>query len=278
MNKLDNQPQHFFQEEESAYPQGEALKRQINGRNRRGLWWRVGFMAALSFAIVCLVALMVTIVNDTFGYVIMVSTIDPDRLALEVVQNQMLTAADTFSSEDDNELAAGIAADPNGIGFFGNAYYQQNSDKVKLLAVEGLLPDEETALSGAYALDRPLFLYTTADILAENLAANGFINYLLTHINEEIEQVGYLPTSQEDLNYSQQNWIKANPDVGYNQANGRRSIHRALTAVLPLRAVPPSFHSPTICWPNMWPPGMKAHLPMRAWAPPPGLLLFAPAR
>ncbi|NJN53305.1 MAG: hypothetical protein HC804_00250 [Anaerolineae bacterium] len=67
MSKLDNQSQHFF-EEEPAYPEGEAQKKQIVGRNRRGFYWRIFFMVALLFALVCLVALMVTIVNDSFGY------------------------------------------------------------------------------------------------------------------------------------------------------------------------------------------------------------------
>ncbi|HUM67892.1 MAG TPA: substrate-binding domain-containing protein, partial [Chloroflexota bacterium] len=37
---------------------------------------------------------------------------------------------------------------------------------------------------------------------------------LLTYVNDQIEQVGYLPTSQEDLTFSQRNWIKANANVG----------------------------------------------------------------
>ncbi len=214
MSKLDNQPRRFFQDDDTGFPQGEAIKQQINGRNRRGLWWRIFFMFALLMAIASLIALLVTIVNDTFGYVIVVNKVDPERLALEVVEAQLLTAANTVSSEDDNVLAAGVAGNPQAIGFFGNAYYQQNSDQLKLVAVDGLLPNEETAVSGAYSLDRPLFLYTTADILTENQAANIFMNYLLTHVNAEIEQVGYLPTSQEDLTFSQQNWIKANANVG----------------------------------------------------------------
>jgi phosphate transport system permease protein len=213
MNKLNKQPQHFS-EEEASYPEGDALKRQIDGRNRRGLWWRIFFMAALLFAIIFLVALLVTVVNDAFGYVVVVSKVDPERLALDAVEANLLSAANTISSEDDNELATGISADPNGIGFFGNAYYQQNSNNLKLVAVDGLLPDKETAVTGEYSLDRPLFLYTTADVLAENQAANVFLNYLLSHINEEIEEVGYLPTSQEDLAFSQQNWIKANTNLG----------------------------------------------------------------
>ncbi|HUM67893.1 MAG TPA: hypothetical protein PLK31_03475, partial [Chloroflexota bacterium] len=172
MSKLDNQPQRFFQDEDTGYPEGEAIKRQINVRNRRGLWWRIFFMFALLMAIASLVALLATIVNDAFGYVVVINREDPERLALDVVAMQLLSASNTVSSEDDNELADGVAANPNGLGFFGNAYYQQNRDSLKLVAIDGHLPSEETAVSGAYSLARPLFLYTTADILAENQAAN----------------------------------------------------------------------------------------------------------
>jgi phosphate transport system permease protein len=213
MKHLDNQPQHFFQDE-GAFPEGEARQRQIDGRRRRGLYWRIFFMAALMFAIVCLVALMVTIINDSFGYVIMVNEVDPERLALDAEEADMLAAPNTIASEDDNELVAGISQNPNGLGFFGNAYYQQNRDALKLIAVEGELPTAESAAAGTYPLARPLFLYTAEEVLAENQAANVFINYLLTHVNEEIEEVGYLPTSQEDLTFSQQQWIEANPNLG----------------------------------------------------------------
>lgn len=196
------------------YPLGEGLKQQMDGRRRRGLWWRILFVVALLLSIISLIALLVTIINDAFGYVVVLHKVDPERLALDAVEADLLAAPHTISSENDNELAAGIINDPYAIGFFGYAYYRQNQDALKLLAVAGETPNEQTAVSGAYLLDRPLFLYTTADILAENQAANVFVNYLLTHVNDEIGQVGYLPTSQEDLAFSQQNWIKANTGLG----------------------------------------------------------------
>jgi phosphate transport system permease protein len=211
---MNNQSKRYFQDEDGGYPEGEAIKRQISQRNQRGLWWRLFFMFALMMAIASLVALLATIVNDSFGYVVIINKVDPDRLALNVVEEQLLGATNTVSSEDDQVLAEGVAANPYAVGFFGNAYYEQNSDLLKLLTVDGAAPNADTAVSGEYPLDRPLFLYTTADILAENQAANVFVNYLLTNINEQIEEVGYLPTSAEDLAYSQQNWIQANANIG----------------------------------------------------------------
>lgn len=208
------EPSCFFQKDKGRYPAGEALRRQINGRNRHGLVWQLLFMVALLVAILSLIALLFTIVNDAFGYVVVIHKVDPERLALDVVEADLLTAVNTVSSEDDNALAAAVMNDPQAIGFFGHAYYQQNSDALKLVAIDGQLPGEDTAVSGTYSLARPLFLYTTADILAENQAANVFVNYFLTHVNEEITQVGYLPASREDLSASQQTWIKTNMNLG----------------------------------------------------------------
>ncbi|HID54731.1 MAG TPA: hypothetical protein EYP41_22180, partial [Anaerolineae bacterium] len=210
MDELNNQPQHYFQDDnDQAYPQGDAAKSQIDSRHRKGFIWRILFMAALMTAIVVLVALMFSIANDSFGYVVVISKIDPERLALNVINERLLTMPNTQSSEDDTALAKAIAADPQGIGFFGSATYEQNRDALKPVAVDGITPDRETAVSQEYPLTRPLYLYTTADILAENQAADVFLNYLITHAPETAD--GYLPASESDLAQAQQNWLQANP-------------------------------------------------------------------
>ena len=200
--------------EEKYYPEGEALEAQITWRHRQGLIWRSLFVAALLVAIVSLVALLVTIVNDSFGYVVVVSRVDPERLTLDVLEEQLLGTANTVSSEDDHELAEGIVADPDGTGYFGIAYYVQNQADLQLVSVDGVLPDQETAASGDYPLTRPLYLYTSASALANNQAANIFLNYLLTHVNEEIDSVGYFPVNNELLSMGQNRWLAANSDLG----------------------------------------------------------------
>ncbi len=185
----------------------------LDARHRRGFIWRILFMAALMTALVVLVALMFSIANDSFGYVVVINKIDPERLALNVINERLLTMPNTQSSADDTALAESITSDPNGIGFFGSAAYQQNRDALKPVAVDGITPDRETAVSQEYPLTRPLYLYTTGDILAQNQAANVFLNYLITHANEATEAAGYLPASEADLAQAQQNWLQANPTL-----------------------------------------------------------------
>src|SRR5690606_11976776 len=51
-------------------------------------------------------------------------------------------------SEDDNVLVQGVAGDKNAIGFFGFAYYLENTDKLQAVTVDGVEPNNETIESG----------------------------------------------------------------------------------------------------------------------------------
>lgn len=195
--------------QQTSYPEGEALQSQIDARHRSGTLWRVLFQIATIVGIIALVALLYNIMNQAFGVVAVQSNIEADSLVLTLQEERMLNLPNTVSSEDDNELAAGIINASNGIGFFGYAYYQDNSDDLRILSVDGVTPNAATVESGEYPLARPLYLYTTADILAENQAASVFVNYYLTHVNEEIEDVGYFPASRERLAEAQAAWIEA---------------------------------------------------------------------
>lgn len=198
----------------SSFPEGEALKSQISWRHRRGLVWRALFMAALVVAIASLVALLYNILNDSFGYVVVVNKVDPQRLALDVVEGQMLAMPNTVSSEEDVALAEGVMNDVHGVGFFGMAYYEQYREKLKLVAVDGVLPSAETAVSNQYPLTRPLYLYTADSVLQNNQAANVFLNYLLNEVNGQIESVGYFPANEAAFTAAQQSWLAANPSLG----------------------------------------------------------------
>lgn len=193
----------------TSYPEGSALHSQIQKRHRSGNLWRVLFMASTIVGIIALMALLYNVFNEAFGTVAVQSQIEPDSLVLAIEEEKLLTATTTTTSEDDNELAAGIIDNPYATGFFGYAYYQQNSDSLKLLNVDGVTPTAASVEDGSYPLARPLYLYTTADILQENQAASVFVNYYLTHVNEEIDDVGYFPASQERLAEAQNAWITA---------------------------------------------------------------------
>lgn len=121
----------------------------------------------------------------------------------------ILNAANLNLSEDDNVLVQGILGSPYAIGFFGYAYYAENADTLKVLSIEGIEPSAETVDNNTYPLARPLYIYSDAAIMQEKPQVAAYINFFLTHVNEEIVKVGYFPTSAEALETSMQHWLDA---------------------------------------------------------------------
>ncbi len=60
---------------------------------------------------------------------------------------------------DYTETLARIDANKNGIGVFGLAFYENNTDKLKVATMGGIAPSTETIASGEYPVSRPLFFY-----------------------------------------------------------------------------------------------------------------------
>lgn len=99
------------------------------------------------------------------------------------------------TSEDDEELLKGIVANPYAIGYFGYAYYKAEPGKLRALAIDSgsgpVAPTQATAQSGRYPLARPLFLYSSTQILKEKPQVAAFVSYYLQYVNLQIDDVGY---------------------------------------------------------------------------------------
>ena len=145
-----------------------------------------------------------------------------------------LLAPNPTTSENDYTLVEGIRGGENAIGYFGFAYFVENVDTLKAVAIandmtydaddnlvaipaeeweaEGvasIAPNRETAESGEYLLSRPLFLYSAANVLREKPQVAAFVNYYLTNADEIVSEVGYFPVSMEALNEARQTWLAA---------------------------------------------------------------------
>jgi phosphate transport system substrate-binding protein len=110
---------------------------------------------------------------------------------------------DFTASEDDNVLVQGIANDPNALGYFGFAYYEENRDRLKLLGVDNetgagcIKPSAETIADGTYApLSRPIFIYAKTSSL-DKPEVREFVRFYVNPANTEIiSQTGYIPFPQ----------------------------------------------------------------------------------
>ncbi|MFQ1702612.1 PstS family phosphate ABC transporter substrate-binding protein [Loktanella agnita] len=60
---------------------------------------------------------------------------------------------------DYTETLARVDANPNGIGVFGLAFYENNTNALKVATIGGVEPKTETIASGEYPVSRPLFFF-----------------------------------------------------------------------------------------------------------------------
>ena len=175
------------------YPEGNELTSQIDSRHRRGGLMRLIFQSATIVGIIALAALLYNVINSSFGLTALQNSISPDALTLAYDEEQLLRLENTTSSEDDNLLAEAIANDPNAIGFFGYAYFRDNQTSLKALSVAGNIPNVETVENGSYPLSRPLYIYTSEDVLAAKPEVAAFVDYYLSNVEGTIGDIGYFP-------------------------------------------------------------------------------------
>ncbi len=87
------------------------------------------------------------------------------------------------------QIAAEVAKNPNGIGYVGLAYMK--AEGIKVVSIDGVLPSKETVLSKKYAYARPTFYYTNGEPAGE---AAKFIEFTLGPKGQEIaEKIGFVP-------------------------------------------------------------------------------------
>ena len=61
--------------------------------------------------------------------------------------------------ENDNLIVHKLQTNTRALGIFGFSYLDQNLDKLKGIAVDGVSPDYDTIASGDYPISRPLYFY-----------------------------------------------------------------------------------------------------------------------
>lgn len=130
---------------------------------------------------------------------------------------------DYTPSEDDNVLVQGVAGNVGGMAYFGMAYYQENTDKLKavpVIAKEGakpVLPSEATVMDGTYQpLSRPLFIYVNATAAAFKPEVKAFVTYYLENAPELVKEVKYVPLPKADYEAVRTHFKALKPGTGFN--------------------------------------------------------------
>lgn len=125
-----------------------------------------------------------------------------DYFTTVIVGETRSSRSDYTASEDEEELAAGIAGDPNALGFFGVGAYFRHWEELKDLAVDSgggpIHPALREVLAGQYQpLGRPLFLYVSVASLEAKPQLSTFLRAYLSGIRNWVHFTGYMPLSAQ---------------------------------------------------------------------------------
>ncbi|HEY7703475.1 MAG TPA: substrate-binding domain-containing protein [Acidimicrobiia bacterium] len=144
--------------------------------------------------------------SGTFSY--FNEKVFPDEVEAEEPSPILANPLVEIVGEDDNITVRGVADDgctegdlstTCAIGYFGFAYYQENSDVLTAASIDDVAPSAETVNDNSYEMSRPLFMYTAASVITEKPQVAEFIAYYLETVNSVIGEVGYFPAHEDDL-------------------------------------------------------------------------------
>jgi phosphate transport system substrate-binding protein len=87
------------------------------------------------------------------------------------------------------QIAAEVGKNPNGVGYVGLAYTKASGIKVN--AIDGVLPSVQTVHAKTYPYARPTFYYTNGD---PSGLAKQFLDFTISAAGQKIvQQVGFVP-------------------------------------------------------------------------------------
>ena len=132
-----------------------------------------------------------------------------DYFTEAIVGKEAQSRGDYTSSEDDNVIVQGVSGDENALGYFGYAYYEQNKDKLKLVA-DRRRRRQPTApgrsrrrprpcADGTYRpLSRPIFIYAKVKALERPEVQK--LRRLLPRPRAPplVREVGYIPLTDSE--------------------------------------------------------------------------------
>ncbi len=115
-----------------------------------------------------------------------------------------LIRTDSTRNEDANVLVRGVEGNTGAMGYFGYAYYVNNTNKLRALAVvnnqgKAVFPSQKNALNGTYnPLTRPLFIYVNVKKLRESKEVQNFVKFYFAKAKDLAQEVGYFPLTPKE--------------------------------------------------------------------------------
>lgn len=109
---------------------------------------------------------------------------------------------DYTASEDEEFLAAGIAEEPNSLGFFGIGAYHRHWETLRVVPIDAgagpVYPSLESAKDGTYRpLSRQMYLYVNERSLFAKPQLLPFLDHYFADIDHWLHLTGYLPLHED---------------------------------------------------------------------------------
>lgn len=121
-----------------------------------------------------------------------------DYFTLAVNGEQARSRGDYGKSDDDERIASEVAANADGLGYFGYSYYAENRSRLKLVAVDNgngcVTPSMQTVADNQYLpLTRPMFVYASRAALARPEVAALARSFVAPESARYSLETGYVP-------------------------------------------------------------------------------------
>jgi phosphate transport system substrate-binding protein len=114
------------------------------------------------------------------------------------------------SGENDNLIVQRLVRDKNAIGIFGYSFLLENSDRIKGVAVNGVLPAPENVLNGTYSISRSLFIYVKGDHIGKTKGLDEYVDLFLSEkmISENgfLTEIGLIPLNKQSRDKVRADW------------------------------------------------------------------------
>ena len=113
--------------------------------------------------------------------------------------------SDYLATEDDNIVVQGVQGERGGMGYFGFSYYEENKDKLKVLAIDQgkgqgcVTPSLAAVQANKYQpLSRPLFVYAKRASF-KRAAVAAFIGYIFNNEKAIATKADFIPLTERQL-------------------------------------------------------------------------------
>jgi phosphate transport system substrate-binding protein len=113
--------------------------------------------------------------------------------------------SDYLATEDDNIIVQGVQGERGGLGYFGYSYYEENKDKLKVVAIDAqkgqgcVTPSIATVQRNQYRpLSRPLFIYAKLSSFRRPAVA-AFIGYIFNNEKAIAKKAGFIALTDRQL-------------------------------------------------------------------------------